>query len=542
MNLTGISQELNFSEEVLSNANALTELRKDGLVKLNSIHQKIKKLNNKKYNQQFEDYKKEILEAKKNQTAIQKQDDEIRIPTLKKLRQEYKALHKIVKEEVSNLISKTKQKYVNQMTDVENEYKEQLNALEIEKNTLDFSKKEDKAIYKEKLNGINIKRKRALKTLTRDRLQAEIDCKKAILDLRNAYIELDRTIRGKNNLLLDLGTQQMEAMCSTSFEKTVKDRNFWLSKISLFCFLALVLIYFIVCAIGGIKIEYQKILEGSSIIIAVALGGVFIYSMRSFDMSLGGGTALAACLGAMIWNQTHNIFLVLVVGIVVGVVVELINSTLASLLKLPVMVTTLAMSSVLSAILTNILENTATQTVKVTGIKDLDTFWFYFLVIIALFLVTAFIFKSTPVGRRNKMIGANSTSSRYSGVNITKQGLITFFIAGICVGVGGMLYIVRSRTISMSSCSTIGLDVILAIVFGGMQTTGGPKSKISAAILGGLTASLISYLLIAIGRVSGFSEITNYESFVKGVLFLGIVSVNTIGNRTNRLPAIEMLW
>ena len=68
MNLTGISQELNFSEEVLSNANALTELRKDGLVKLNFIHQKIKKLNKKKYNQQFEDYKKEILEVLPHRT------------------------------------------------------------------------------------------------------------------------------------------------------------------------------------------------------------------------------------------------------------------------------------------------------------------------------------------------------------------------------------------------------------------------------------------------------------------------------------------
>ncbi len=542
MNLTGISNELSFSEEVLSSANALIELRKDGLLKINSIHKKIKKLNKKKQAQQLEEYKRELTAAKTTQASIQKQDDAIHIPALKKLKEEYKNLQKIVKKEVSNLIKKTKQKYSDLTTDIENEFQSQRNALEVEKNTLDFSKKEDKVLYKEKLNGIVIKRKRALKSLTKERLQEEIDCKKALLELRNSYVELYRTIEGRNNLFLDLGTQRIEAVCSTSFEKTMKDRNFWLSKISLFCFLALVLIYIIVCAIGGIKIEYQKILEGSSIIIAVALGGVFIYSMRSFDMSLGGGTALAACLGAMMWNQTHNIFVVLLVGVVVGVVVELINSTLASLLKLPVMVTTLAMSSVLSAILTNILENTATQTVKVTGIKELDNFWFYFLVILVLFIVTAFIFRSTPVGRRNKMIGANSTSSRYSGVNITKQGLITFLIAGICVCVGGMLYIVRSRTVSMSSCSTIGLDVILAIVFGGMQTTGGPKSKISAAILGGLTASLISYLLIAVGRVSGFSEITNYESFVKGVLFLGIVSVNTIGNRTNRLPAIEMLW
>ena len=75
-----------------------------------------------------------------------------------------------------------------------------------------------------------------------------------------------------------------------------------------------------------------------------------------------------------------------------------------------------------------------------------------------------------------------------------------------------------------------------------MQVTGGAKSKISAAVFGGLTATLISYLLIAIGRVSGFSAITQYESFVKGLLFLIIVAVNTIGNRTNRLPAIELMW
>ncbi|UKI50717.1 MAG: hypothetical protein L6U99_04985 [Clostridium sp.] len=286
----------------------------------------------------------------------------------------------------------------------------------------------------------------------------------------------------------------------------------------------------------------RKILEGSSIIIAVALGGVFIYSMKSFDMSLGGGTALAAAMGAMIWNSTKNMFLVLIVAIIIGVVIELINAGLANVLKLPVMVTTLAMSSVLSAILSNILENTATQTIKVTGIKQFDVFIFYFGVILALFLFTSFIFKLTPVGRKNKMIGCNSVSSKYTGVNITKQGIITFFIAGIAIGVGATLYIVRSRTISASSCSTIGLDVILAVVFGGMQTTGGPKSKISAAIFGGLTATLISYLLVAIGRVSGFAGITNYESFVKGILFLAIVSLNTVGNRTNRLPAIEMMW
>ena len=458
--------------------------------------------------------------------------------TLKKLKGEYKEKNKEIKVLVKENIQKVKDKYKGLTEDVEREYQASLERIAKEPR----STKEEKHHYNELLNGIKIKRKRAIQTLIKDRLQEEIDCKRAITQFRYEYNKQYVKATGKDNFFVTFTTQYIENQNSKNLEKTLRDPNFWINKISLFCFLFLVVIYMLVCTIGGIKIEYEKILNGSSYLIAVALGGVFIYSMRSFDMSLGGGTAVAAAIGGLVWQATENIFLVLIVGMGIGMVIELINSTLASLLKLPVMVTTLAMSSVLSAVLTNILDTTTTKTIRVKHIKQFDNFTFFFTVILIFFLITAFIFKYTPVGRKNKMIGCNSKSSQFSGVNIKKQGLITFAIAGCAIGVGAMLYLVRSRTVSGTSCSTIGLDVILAIVFGGMQTTGGPRSKITAAIFGGLTATLISYLLIAIGRVTGHPEITNYESFVKGALFLIIVSINTIGNRTDRLPAIEMMW
>lgn len=444
----------------------------------------------------------------------------------KKLNKEYKDLAKKVKIKVNEKIKNINEEYKKQKLELDEKYHTKLN---------ETNNKEDKKL-------LNIKYKRLLKQHYASKYQTILNVKKDNVNFCNYFLSLEKELIGKNSLINNMKMAVTERKSSFLLEKTLKDRYFWFSKISLFSFLFLLVLYLLICLIGDIKIEYEKIIEASSIIIVIALGGVFIYSMRSFDMSLGGAAALAAAAGATVWNMTNNIILVLLVAIIIGVVIELINASLANILKLPVMVTTLAMSSLLSTILTDILEGTSTQTIKATNIKDFDTFAFYIIVILVFFAICAFIFKMSPVGRKNKMIGNNSVSAKYTGINITKQAIITFIIAGIAIGTGALLYIVRSRTISISSCSTIGLDVILAVVFGGMQVTGGAKSKISAAVFGGLTATLISYLLIAIGRVSGFSAITQYESFVKGLLFIIIVAVNTIGNRTNRLPAIELMW
>ena len=474
---------------------------------------------------------KQLQEKNKDKSYLKRACD-----VNKKLKKEYKELTKKINVDVKVKLKSVKSDYAKTKLDMINNYKQQLNELNAKQSNL------NKNEFNEEKKALTIKHKRALKTYYVNKYEHLLSLKKDNLDFANYYLDLEKQILGKNTISSSIMAGFTERKSTTLLEKTLKDRYFWLSKISIFSFLFLFILYILICAIGGIKIEYEKIIEASSTIIVIALGGVFIYSMRSFDMSLGGAAALAAAAGATIWNKTNNIMLVLLVSIVIGVIIELINASLANVLKLPVMVTTLAMSSLLSTVLTDVLENTSTQTIKATGIKDFDTFAFYILVILVFFAICAFIFKISPVGRKNKMIGNNSVSARYTGINITKQGIITFIIAGVAIGTGALLYIVRSRTISTSSCSTIGLDVILAVVFGGMQVTGGAKSKISAAVFGGLTATLISYLLIAIGRVSGFSAITQYESFVKGLLFLIIVAVNTIGNRTNRLPAIELMW
>ena len=100
----------------------------------------------------------------------------------KKLKIEYKNLNKELKPLVKEAMANVKLKYKELSNGVCLEFQTKLE--EINKNPRNT--KEEKRQYNELLNGIKIQKKRALKTLLRERLQEELDCKRAFIDLRNA--------------------------------------------------------------------------------------------------------------------------------------------------------------------------------------------------------------------------------------------------------------------------------------------------------------------------------------------------------------------
>ncbi len=547
MKLSHIDKEFNFSDEINQSIETLNNKYKSSLKhkseKVRFLKDKLVEFKAaKESKEKIKALKAEIKEAISDYKLTSKALIEEGKVHTSKLKAEYKEMSKEVKVIVKNNEKEYLEKFNVEKEELKSKYLEQKNSLESKKQNL--TNKAEISKINEEEKGIDIQYKRARKKLQKDKYANILEIRRANIELVDEFADNEKDLIGYNSFITDLTVSRVEKTSGNLVEKTVKDRAFWISKISLICFAVLVLLYVAICSIGGIPVEYQKILTNSSIIITVALGGVFIYSQKGFDMSLGGAVCLASICAALTWNKTQNILLTFSTAILVGIVVEVMNSTLANMLKLPVMVATLAMNSVLSSINTTILESDPTQTIKVSRslAQMLNQFWFYLLVVVVFFMICAFIFNRTPMGRRNKMLGCNKISSVFSGVNASRQGLYTFIIAGVAVGVGAILNITQTRVISTGTGSTIGLDVILAVVFGGMQVTGGPKSKISAAIVGGLTATLISYILIALGRVLGHPEISSYETFVKGALFLVIVFVNQIGIKTDRLPAIEMMW
>ena len=161
--------------------------------------------------------------------------------------------------------------------------------------------------------------------------------------------------------------------------------------------LILVIAYFVAGGIKDINVTYglKAVVNQSVVVAVVATGAVFIYTLGSFDISLGASTAVSALVGGMVYLRTGNLFLMFAVAIGVAVAVALINSVLASVFNLPVFVTTIAMLSILNALVLLLINLNGTGSeIKVPSeaVKALDTLGFKIVILALYFAVCLFFF------------------------------------------------------------------------------------------------------------------------------------------------------
>ena len=74
---------------------------------------------------------------------------------------------------------------------------------------------------------------------------------------------------------------------------------------------ALVVLFSVFCGLVNgmgyrLDIYMKKILNESVVLAVIATGAIFIYSLGSFDISLGASTLFSATLGVMAYNATES--------------------------------------------------------------------------------------------------------------------------------------------------------------------------------------------------------------------------------------------
>lgn len=303
----------------------------------------------------------------------------------------------------------------------------------------------------------------------------------------------------------------------------------------LFGLLALFIAFLVLGTIQDINISYglKSIINQSVVVAVVATGAIFIYTLGSFDISLGASVAVSALIGGMVYNKTESIFVMTLVCIGVAVLIGLFNSVLASVFNLPVFVTTIAMLSVLNALVLVLIRINGTGSeiaVPAAAVKGLNNTPFKIVILLLFFLISMFIFSFTKIGRMQKFQGGNPVCAKLSGIKEKKMAIIAFAMSGIGVGLGAFLSIIYAPTLTKNTASSVGMDVIIAIVFGGMPVSGGARSKIYAAVVGAFSMTLLSQIMVMFNLNSGIGQM------VKAAIFILVVFLATSDQRGKMLP------
>ena len=317
--------------------------------------------------------------------------------------------------------------------------------------------------------------------------------------------------------------------------KTNRIKKYIMNLTPLFGLLALFAAFLVIGTIQDINVSYglKSIINQSVVVAVVATGAIFIYTLGSFDISLGASTAVSALIGGMIYNKTGSLLVMTIACIGIAVLIGLLNSVLASVFNLPVFVTTIAMLSVLNALVLVLISINGTGSeiaVPSAAVKPLNNTAFKIIVLLIFVLLCVFIFSFTKVGRMQKFQGGNPICAKLSGISEKKMAIIAFAMSGIGVGLGAFLSIIYAPTLTRNTASSVGMDVIIAIVFGGMPVSGGARSKIYAAVIGAFSMTLLGQIMVMFNLNSGIGQM------VKAAIFILVVFLATSDQRGKMLP------
>lgn len=148
-----------------------------------------------------------------------------------------------------------------------------------------------------------------------------------------------------------------------------------------------------------------------------------------------------------------------------------------------------------------------------------------------IFLGIAFVFHilltRTLYGRRTYAIGSNEKGARMAGIDVDRQKVLVYALAGLLYGIAAIIQTSRAGTAQSGTGLMWELDAISAVVIGGASLKGG---------VGRITGTMIGVLILGL-ITSGFTYLgidVYYIAIVKGAIIVAAVVADQYRHKSHR--------
>jgi len=273
--------------------------------------------------------------------------------------------------------------------------------------------------------------------------------------------------------------------------------------------LALVLLVGVTAATNPRFLSAQSIkdlLLGSTILAILAVGQAIVIITRNVDLSVGSILGLSAFgTGSLLVAVPQlPIPVVIVVGTAVGAACGVVNGALIAAARVPALVVTLGTLYVFRGI------DYSWATSRQINAADLPTGFLHMgtatllgvpvltLFAVAVLLVAGFYLHSYRSGREMYAIGSDPAAAVLAGIPVGRRVFAAFVASGALAGLAGVLYAARFGTLDANAGLGVELNVVAAVVVGGVAIFGGSGSVYGAA-LGAVLLTTIGAALPVLG-------------------------------------------
>lgn len=283
--------------------------------------------------------------------------------------------------------------------------------------------------------------------------------------------------------------------------------------------LVIVLVIFQIASQGAL-LEFKNIrllVNQSFIIMCGAMGASFVLAQGNLDLSLGGIVGLTATLG-VITARAMGPVAAIIVCLVAGTMVGMITGSVHVLFKVPAIIATICMMFALRGV-TWILNNDGSISMP-PALAKLDTFTNKLWVIGIVFVIVFILFEYTRIGKYSTAIGANATAATQAGVPVRLMKVLAYVISGFFGGFCGFLSMLRAASSSTNSGSMFEINVLTALVIGGMSLNGGSGAKMKSGLIGALMLAVIQNGLI----IWGLND--KWQQAVQGIILIAAVAIS----------------
>ena len=259
-----------------------------------------------------------------------------------------------------------------------------------------------------------------------------------------------------------------------------------------------------------------------------AVGMSCVILTAGIDLSVGSLMSLTnvVCAKLMVEGKMHPVtavFMTLLMTCIIGMV----NGAIINLVNIPPLITTLGMMTTLRGISYVLCGGYPIwgfpEKFRNLGQGYVGPFPIPVIIMIMIFILGWMFLNKTIYGRYVYGIGGNEEASRLSGINVKNMKYMVYILCSFMTGIASMIMLSRINTGQPKIGSSFELEVITAVVLGGVSIFGG-QGRLFGVFIGVLIMGVLSNGMI----IMNISEY--WQLIVRGLVLLAAVGVDNISS------------